>query len=181
MKNAFRVVGDEVHIDLKFRAGGTTITKIDLADFAIADAYNGTWHSVYNKATRSSYCEGNFLDGAKWRKLKLHRALFGEPAGKDIDHSNHDTLDNRRSGNLRVVSRTVNNLNRKRGHDHSRSGVRGVTWSNQVSRWLVRVGIHGKVRHFGSFVSLDEATARARAATHETLHALLMEEKCQPH
>lgn len=46
----------------------------------------------------------------KSKTIKLHRFLMDCPKGYDIDHINHDTLDNRKS-NLKICTRTVNNHN----------------------------------------------------------------------
>ena len=44
------------------------------------------------------------------KTIKLHRYLMNCPNNKDIDHINHNTLDNRKF-NLKVCSRTENNHN----------------------------------------------------------------------
>lgn len=46
----------------------------------------------------------------KSKTIKLHRYLKECPKGLDIDHINHDTLDNRKT-NLRICTRAVNNQN----------------------------------------------------------------------
>ena len=42
----------------------------------------------------------------------MHRYLFGSPLERDVDHINHDTLDNRRE-NLRVITHAENLSNRR--------------------------------------------------------------------
>jgi len=51
---------------------------------------------------------------------------MGEPKGKQVDHWNHDTLDNRK-GNLRIVTNRQNNENRNGAYKNSKSGIRGVS------------------------------------------------------
>ena len=46
----------------------------------------------------------------KSKTIKLHRYLKECPKGLDIDHINHDTLDNRKT-NLRICTRAENNHN----------------------------------------------------------------------
>lgn len=49
---------------------------------------------------------------ARSRGVSLHRFLTNPPNGLEVDHINHDTLDNRRS-NLRVVTHAENMRNGK--------------------------------------------------------------------
>lgn len=62
--------------------------------------------------------KGYYVTGLNKKRLLLHRVIwelnFGEiPKGYEIDHINMDRSDNRIS-NLRIASRTENNLNRKK-------------------------------------------------------------------
>ncbi len=44
--------------------------------------------------------------------LLMHRIIMDTPKGMDTDHINRNKLDNRKS-NLRIVTRSANNLNRE--------------------------------------------------------------------
>jgi len=46
------------------------------------------------------------------RTIRLHKLILGKKEGYEIDHINHDTLDNRKQ-NLRFATRSENNKNRK--------------------------------------------------------------------
>lgn len=83
------------------------------------------------------------IDG-KSCNIAMHRELMGLPRqrdGREIDHWNHDGLDNRRC-NLRVVSHAQNQQN-KRAHTGSSSVYRGVYWNTQRQRWTAQVKLQG--------------------------------------
>jgi len=89
--------------------------------------------------------------------LPMHRAIMGLSLGdgKMIDHINRDTLDNRKR-NLRVVTPSLNEYNKKKQSNNS-SGYRGITWDKNRNKWQARVGIKGKLVFCGRFDNKIEA------------------------
>ena len=89
---------------------------------------------------------------------RFHRMiLLPIPRGFEVDHINHNQLDNRRE-NLRVVTHTVNLRNHK-GHKStalSASGINGVTLA-RGGFWRARITSHGKRIYLGSFQSREAA------------------------
>lgn len=77
---------------------------------------------------------------------------------KFIDHVNGDRADNR-IFNLRVATRAENNANKKTRSDNT-SGVRGVVWHKQISKWVAQIQKNGHNHYLGAFLS-KEAAARA--------------------
>ncbi len=150
MKNRIELRGQGLVIFLKFRKGGHIEAIVDACDLAIVDSYQGTWHASWSKTSKSYYVEGNYQYPDGWGKLKLHRMLMGTPQDKEIDHKNHDTLNNRR-GNLRTGSKSLNMLN------SSKLFPRGVHWDNTVGKWCARLMFDGKVAHLGFFLKFEEA------------------------
>jgi len=73
----------------------------------------------------------------------------------DIDHINHDKRDNR-IGNLREVSRQCNQRNRLTGKN-SKSGVKGVSWSDTTKVWMAHIMVGGKSIWLGNSKDLVEA------------------------
>ena len=88
---------------------------------------------------------------------ELHNG--GIPDGKEIDHINGDKSDNR-IGNLRVVTRSENLLNRKLARDNT-SGFIGVSFDKIRNKWQAKVQFDGKLIFFGRF-SCPTAAALGR-------------------
>lgn len=88
----------------------------------------------------------------------LHRVLM--PDAIEVDHINSDKLDCRRE-NLRGVTHAQNQQNRKGANKNSRSGVRGVSWSERDKCWAVKVEVEGHARR-KSFRRKADATRTAR-------------------
>lgn len=83
---------------------------------------------------------------------KMHREIMGNPAGLDIDHINHNTLDNRRC-NLRVASRSQNAANCKgRGNKY-----KGVWWDEEKQRWRARITVNYQGYNLGRFDNEEDA------------------------
>jgi len=78
----------------------------------------------------------------------------------ELDHINRKPADNRIE-NLREVTHSENLWNSKTRSDNT-SGVRGVCWDKQKSKWKVQVGPPGN-RVQKHFVSLEDAKVFAEA------------------
>ena len=80
-----------------------------------------------------------------------------------VDHINHDTLDNRRC-NLRVVTPQQNAMN-KEVYKNNQSGYTGCHFYKPTQKWMAYIKGGGKRKHLGYFETLPEAyTAYIRAA-----------------
>ena len=93
--------------------------------------------------------------------IHMHRVILGlQPGDGEVDHINHNGLDNRRS-NLRVVSHKVNSRNRRK-HKRNTSGHNGVVWEKKNKKWRARIDMNRKNIHLGLFDNIDDAV-KARA------------------
>lgn len=97
----------------------------------------------------------------------MHRQIMNAGAEVEVDHRNHNGLDNTRA-NLRIATRAENQHNRK-SERNSTSRFKGVHWHSGHRRWFARITIGGKVKHIGSFVDEEEA-ARAFDSVALKLH-----------
>lgn len=99
-------------------------------------------------------------------KLICHRVIWemhnGEiPAGFEIDHINGIRNDNRIE-NLRLVTRSINNKNKKMQSNNT-SGFTGVVFVKSRGKWNARVKENGVQKSLGSYNTAIEANeARER-------------------
>lgn len=103
----------------------------------------------------------------KRRSYLAHRLiwiyLFGSlPSGFQIDHINHDKLDNRRS-NLRLVTPSTNASNRYLSRTNS-SGHTGVSFNRVKQKWEAYISHQRKRTLLGYFSTKSEAAAARRVA-----------------
>lgn len=101
------------------------------------------------------------------RNYSAHRVAWAMHYGAwpdgQIDHINHDKLDNR-INNLRVVTNKENNRNRGRATNNT-SGHTGVSWHKRDQKWLASIVVDDKKKNLGRFDSKDDAiAARANAS-----------------
>ena len=102
-----------------------------------------------------------------------HRLAFlymtGElPAGQ-VDHISHTKADYKWS-NLREVSHQQNQCNRGKCPRNT-SGINGVIWDKQISKWRAQIMINGKNKSLGAFSDkTDAALARKDADTRYGFH-----------
>lgn len=156
MKNRYEVRGDVTAIFLRRPDGTIMETLIDTADLESLRDYPYTWFPRLTKG--KWYVESVIrVSTGKRKRLSLHRKLMDSPEGLQIDHINHNTLDNRRS-NLRIVTNGQNQQNRKGPQRNNKSsGIRGVTWCKQRGKWIAQMGLNGKNINLGGYDDLEVA------------------------
>jgi hypothetical protein len=87
----------------------------------------------------------------------MHREIIAPPSGFDVDHINHDGVDNRRS-NLREASRAQNNANQRARKGASR--FKGVHFHKQTGKWQAQIR-RGPVRKSLGLYATEEEAARS--------------------
>jgi hypothetical protein len=107
------------------------ITIVDDEDYEELARYK--WHvHVRTHGPMARRLGKRDADG-KQRSIYMHRQIMQAPLGMDVDHINHDTLDNRRSLNLRVCTRRQN-LGNMRKRPGLSSQFKGVYWMMSVKQ-----------------------------------------------
>ncbi len=84
---------------------------------------------------------------------------------EDIDHIDHDRLNNR-PHNLRKVSRSENMVN-KTLYSNNKSGVPGVVWSKACKKWVSRIVSEGEHVHLGYHIDWFDAVCARKSAEYK--------------
>ncbi len=93
----------------------------------------------------------------------MHRFIVSAPDGLDVDHRNHNGLDNRRE-NLRVCEH-VHNMRNMLPHSTGHSSTfKGVGFHKKRAKWRAFIRLNGREEHLGLFVSEIEAARAYDAA-----------------
>lgn len=147
--------------------------KLTQGKCALVDDKDFEWLSKYkwyaHKSDKRVYARAMISGKQKY----MHRLIMNTPKGLDTDHINNNQLDNRRD-NLRVCSRTLNNLNKKD------RGV-GISWSKSKHKWRARVKLNGKENFLGYYNHFESAYLVVNAFRDEAMHVYLRDhEECQP-
>lgn len=103
------------------------------------------------------YANTHPYGNGKAKSHKLHRVIMNVDGkrGIEVDHINHNRLDNRRS-NLRLCTHAENgrNLPLKK---NNKSGFTGVLWDKNRNKWAASIKIMFKNKHLGRFEHIEEA------------------------
>lgn len=92
----------------------------------------------------------------------LHRVITDCPKGMEVDHINHNTLDNRKS-NLRICTHQENLMNQNL-NKNNKSGNKGVCYSKSINKYVATIGFKGKTINLGSYSTIDEAISVRKEA-----------------
>lgn len=102
----------QIELHGKHAVGEHRFTVVDDEDYA--ELSQRRWKALPNGAGNHVYAVRNVKVGGVWKLERMHRVILGlgyeDP--RDVDHINHNALDNRRS-NLRACTRAVNGSNRQ--------------------------------------------------------------------
>lgn len=108
--------------------------------------------------------------GLDYKTYKQHRLIWLYMTGvlpvQEVDHRDGDGTNNTWA-NLRLASSSENSMNQRKRTDNT-SGVKGVSWDTQVSKW--RVQIHKAGRRYQSLHTTLEAAALAATNLRSKLH-----------
>ena len=87
--------------------------------------------------------------------ILMHRQIMNCPQGMDVDHIDHNQLDNRKA-KLRICTHTQN-LQNSLSHKGSKSRFKGVCWHKGSHKWQALIRTDSHRIHLGYFASEIEA------------------------
>lgn len=112
------------------------------------------WFARYDKCMEGYYALCHLKD-EKRTMVYMHRIIMNAPKGVEVDHINHDTLDNRKE-NLRLCTHSQNLMNQIQ-HKLFSSKYKGVSWHKGNKRWISRIMINKKQINLGCFDNEEES------------------------
>lgn len=143
MKNTYEIRGDITAIFV-YTKGKYVETLISTVDLNRVDSMEGTWS--YMKDSNGREYIKNYKYGY------LHKWIV---AGEEVDHVNHNSLDNRRE-NLVPTDHEGNMQNTKIRKDN-KSGIAGVTKHKHSNKWRARIRHRGVEKALGTHDTKYEA------------------------
>ena len=114
-----------------------------------------SWHAHANKV--------GIWYARRQQNIAMHRVLCPAPKGCEVDHINHNGLDNRRE-NLRVTTKSQNKYN-CRVYKNNTTGITGVSRMkrNQPKPFHAAIQKDRKMYCLGYHATIEEAVAARRA------------------
>lgn len=144
-----KVQGDIALVPLTKRK----VAVIDAADVHLVAQKN--WHASKCRNGFYARCNMTLPNGMK-TVVSMHRVLMGFPPA-EVDHEDKDGLNNRRSTNLRIATRSENMQNRAAQRNNT-SGFKGVWFQKKSGRWYSAIRHAGQRTYFGPFDSAQDAS-----------------------
>lgn len=141
--NIYRIEDGITYIDCFSARGELTGTIIiDTEDLPKVQSYK--WH-IDNSRPSLQYAQASLNNST----VRIHKLIM--PSLQQIDHINHNGLDNRKS-NLREATNAENNRNKKIDNPN-----RGIRYNSKVGSYYVRIMVNKKEISLGAYKTLEEA------------------------
>jgi len=130
---------------------------VDDDDYDELKKYN--WHVANGYAVRNAK-----VSKGKQKSQRMHRLITNCPADMNVDHINHDKLDNRKD-NLRICSTAENLRNQQMQSVAKTSRFKGVYFNKNTNKWMAQIQSDDKRKYLGLFENeIDAAIAYNNAA-----------------
>ena len=122
--------------------------------FALVDDEDYEWLNQWKWSflnTRTGYAVRHDYSVSKTEMLYMHRVIMKTPKYLQVDHKNHNSLDNQRT-NLRNCTQEQNRQNMRKYSNAFMSKFKGVFYSpKSIKKWEVELGFQKKRIHIGNF------------------------------
>lgn len=98
-------------------------------------------------------------------KIKMHRVIMSCPDGLEVDHKDHNGLNNQKK-NLRIVDRLQNQRNQK-PQVGGTSKYKGVHFNKRIKKkpWVARISVKNKPISLGNYATPEEAALAYNAGS----------------
>lgn len=151
------VSGGVVSIPLQSRKYSGLVALVDEADIELIRHLR--WNPHHHRSGTFYAYAYTRRSGGRRERFWLHRLILGitDPSVQ-VDHKNHNGLDNQRS-NLRTANTQQNQFN-QRSAKGSTSRFRGVSWTTDRGKWHAQIRHNNQLHHLGRF-DIEEDAARA--------------------
>jgi len=126
---------------------------VDDEDYEILSKHK--WYASKNKRGNGYVYYAARTDMESRKVVYMHRTIMNASVGTQVDHINHNTLDNSRT-NLRLASPAQNNWNSQRPVTNT-SGYKGVSWKKRAKLWEAYLNLNNRKKHIGYFHSKEDA------------------------
>ena len=154
---------DHAEIIIDSKKYGIKVVIIDADDIDKCKEYN--WYA--SRCTKEKY--GFYIRGRKVGSkslIGLHRLIMNFPP-LNVDHINHNSLDNRKC-NLRLANSSENGQNKIKCQSNNKtSGIKNIHWNKEKSKWQVKITLNKITTHIGYYKDLEKAKEQAIKARKE--------------
>jgi len=120
--------------------------------FAIVDDEDFKWLSRYKwyakKDYNTFYAVRNTGKSPNQRQIYMHKQIMGVLPGIQIDHINHNGLNNRKCF-LRICSNAQNQRNQQVLPNRGKSIYKGVSWCKRSKKWVAQIIYNHKHKFLG--------------------------------
>ena len=139
--------------------------KLTQGKVALVDDSDFEWLNRSNWYFNNGYAVRNRWNSTteKQETMRMHRFILKPSNGFEVDHINHNGLDNQRS-NIRIVTSRQNQMNSLIRKDNN-SGCKGVSWYKSQNKWRACIMLKGKQKFLGYYSTIKEAATAYNQAS----------------
>lgn len=134
------------------------VALVDDEDYDYLNKFSWQAHNCRGKFYASC---GKYINSDKNEIIYMHRLILNTIKGIDVDHIDHNTLNNQKY-NLRNCTRSQNLMNR---NGRGKSAFCGVSWNVYHKLWKAYITVNKKQIHLGYFKSETEAAKKRDEAS----------------
>lgn len=134
--------------------------KLSQGRFALVDAEDFEFLRQFSWYASWQPDAGTFVARAtvNGKRVLMHRLIMKAPNGKEVDHANHKTLDNRKL-NLRLCTRVQNCQNARLRRTRTLGKYKGVYKQRDREYWRAEITVCKKTIALGSFATERQGAA----------------------